>query len=205
MVERRSAEHETLLPQPKFRFDDRDGDTLLSELILHIAARSQRDPHFDTVKLNKILWWSDFLSYAEFGDPITGVEYQKLARGPAPKRIRDIRDKLNEDNDIQVLVRPLSLGGTRIKAARRANYDLFEARHIGLVDEIIDKFADNTAEDVSEASHGKAWETASENGSIPYQAIFLSDEPISDYDRARSQELAGKFNWRGIDHERGVA
>lgn len=204
MVKERNAEHGTLPPRLTFSFDDREGDTLLGELILHIAARSERDPHFNTVKLDKLLWWSDFLSYAEFGDPITGVEYQKLPRGPAPKKIEEIRDRLNDNDDIEFLLQPQSLGERRFKASRRANYDLFKARHIGLVDEIIDRFADFTAEQLSEASHGKAWETASENDSIPYQAIFLSDEPINEYDITRSRELAEKFNWKGIAHERGA-
>lgn len=205
MAERRNAYQETLHQDPLFRFDDRDGDTLLGELILHIAKRSERDPHFNTGKLHKILWWSDFLSYAEFGDPITGAEYQKLAHGPAPKGIQEIHDKLNENDDIEVLDQLTPQHGPRIKATRRPNYDLFMARHIGLVDEIIDKFAGCTVEAVSEASHGKAWQTASEYGSIPYQAIFLSDEPINDYDIARSQELSEEFNWMGRYHERGVA
>ena len=77
-----------------FKFDDLDGEKRLAELMLHIAHRCEDDPGFGATKLNKILWWSDFLSYARNGEPITGVEYQRLGNGPAPKRLVPIRKKM---------------------------------------------------------------------------------------------------------------
>ena len=40
--------------------------------------------------------------------------------------------------------------------------------------------------EVSHLSHGKAWEVANDGQSIPYEAVFLSDDPIDAFDVARS-------------------
>ena len=51
----------------------------LSELILYISQKCATDPKFGAVKLNKILYLSDFLAFGNWGEPITGVEYQHLS------------------------------------------------------------------------------------------------------------------------------
>ena len=48
-----------------------DGEVRLLELILYVAEKCQDDPKFGATKLNKILWWADFLAYAQHGTPIT--------------------------------------------------------------------------------------------------------------------------------------
>lgn len=50
-------------------------DEKLKELILYITIRSEGDRHFDSDKLKKLLFFSDFLAYLYFGEPITGHEY----------------------------------------------------------------------------------------------------------------------------------
>ena len=40
----------------------------------------QADSKFGATKLNKILWWSDFLACAQRGKPITGIEYMTRQR-----------------------------------------------------------------------------------------------------------------------------
>ena len=60
-------------------------DEKLKELILLLARASEGDPNFGTVKLNKELFYSDFLAYRLFGKAITGHEYIALELGPGPK------------------------------------------------------------------------------------------------------------------------
>ena len=59
----------------------------LRGLILHICIRSEDDEAFGAVKLNKLLFFSDFLAFVRLGKAITGQEYQKLDHGPAPRRM----------------------------------------------------------------------------------------------------------------------
>ena len=54
------------------------------------------DPPFGATKLNQILWLSDFMTYARYATPITGVEYQRLAKGPAPHCLVPVRKTLVE-------------------------------------------------------------------------------------------------------------
>src|SRR2546425_884388 len=77
------------------------GDEKLAEMILHIAQLSEGDEPFGATKLNKILFYCDFLSYLYHGKPITGQEYQKLPNGPAPRRLVPVLQYLESVQDIK--------------------------------------------------------------------------------------------------------
>src|SRR5437660_6974881 len=55
-----------------------ENEVRYKELVLYICQKCATDQKFGATKLNKILYFSDFLAYAELGEPITGFEYQRL-------------------------------------------------------------------------------------------------------------------------------
>jgi hypothetical protein len=68
---------------------------------------------------------------------------------------------------------------------------LFTPEQIALVDAIIEALRDATAEEVSELSHRMVgWKIVDQNETIPYETIFVSDEPLTEADIERARELA---------------
>ena len=182
--------------QPTYSFPNMEGSRLLGELILYIAERCKADATFGAIKLNKLLWWADFLSYAKDGQPITGVEYRKLARGPAPVRLVDVREALVRAGAAKVVEKAYFSGlQARVVPLRAADVSLFTGEQLGLVDGLIDELWGQAAADVSEESHGKAWRVREINDLIPYEAIFLSDAPTTRADIDRTHELAEQLGW----------
>ena len=41
-----------------------------------------------------------------------------------------------------------------------------------------------------------AWKIAAEGKLIPYEAVFISDEPVTFEDVATVKELAAKYGWK---------
>ena len=57
-------------------------------LVHYVCWRCADDPaKLGRVKLNKILWLTDFTSYYETGKPMTGARYVKRQFGPVPSAI----------------------------------------------------------------------------------------------------------------------
>ena len=50
--------------------------------------------------------------------------------------------------------------------------------------------------EVKTYSHGRAWEIAKEGELIPYEAVFISDEPVTFEDVEMVKELAAKYGWK---------
>jgi len=182
-----------LLERSKLTFgsDDSATRTRLRELILYIADRSQDDPKFGATKLNKILYFSDFVSFREYGQPITGAMYMRLENGPAPIHLVPVRNEMLESGEIAMEPRQYyTYQQTVLKPLREPNLDLFTARDIALVDAIIQELRELDAKELTDLSHNRAWQIANNKEPIPYEAILLSDASLTADDVAWAHGLA---------------
>jgi len=162
----------------KFKPDD----DKLRELILLITLRSERDPTFGSVKLNKLLFYCDFSAYLTYGKPITGQEYFSLKQG-APRQMKPITDRMEEEREL-AFQRTDYFGRIQNKpiALRSPNLRIFTAQEIGLVDEIIQKWSGKNATEISRHSHlFIGWKVAGEKETIPYSTALIGfREPTED-------------------------
>ena len=156
-------------------------ETKLKELILYVASKCKNDPYFGAIKLNKILFYSDFSAYAKTGSPITGAEYGKYEHGPAPKRMKLIKRDLETSGDTyeyRVDITDIH-HQRRLLACRKAREDLFTREELTIVDHIIETLWGKTATEVSQDSHRFAgWKHAKLGDAIPYTTVFLPEMPL---------------------------
>ncbi len=170
-----------------------ESDLKLGELILYISKKSAYDPHFGATKLNKILYFSDFIAYGRWGAAITDAEYQNLPKGPAPRRLIPVRDQLVKDGALAIQPVGLGTGYTQIRTVnlREPDLSVFRANDIALVDEVIEGLNSLNANNVSDLSHKLVgWKSTVVGDTINYATIFLSDEPLSEAEQKRARELS---------------
>jgi hypothetical protein len=180
-----------------FEFPIPNRETRFKELFLYIAAACREDPTFSSVKQNKVLFYSDFEAYGRYRKPITGIPYQRLAHGPSAKALVRLRDEMIQDNMIRFVKRPVhNLHRERAISLRDPARGLFTVDELAIVDKWVRFFWNKTSKEVSAYSHGKAWHIAKDGELIPYEAVFISDEPATLEDVARVKELAGRFGWK---------
>ncbi len=124
-----------------------------------------RRPQGGATKINKVLFSAEFAHMRVHGVPITGVEYQKLRQGPAPRRLVPVRERLVSEGAAE-LVRDRYLGYPldRLVPRREADLALFSLEEIKQVDQAIEALWNKTAAEVSKLSHhrngladGLAW------------------------------------------------
>ena len=166
------------------------------QLLLYVAGKMEGDSTFGATKLNKVLFFSDFLFFGTHGVPITGATYQRLPHGPAPRELLPVRDALEGAGDAVVrTVTYLGRPQKRLLPLRSANVNVFNPEELELVDEVIEALWEKTATQVSTTSHilSVGWRVAHEMEVIPYETIFLSQEPISEAEMRRGLELAHEF------------
>lgn len=178
-------------PQPEY------DEQKFKELVLYLAEKSADDPSFGDTKLNKLLFFSDFLAYAVYGRPITGAVYQKLEHGPAPRRLLPARRELVEARDATVVKRGRAYARTVTVNRRPADTRLFDPDELDLVDEIVELLRTHDATDVSDFSHqfSAGWKLGKPGDDIPYDSIFLSvGTTLTPYEVERGRELAHQFD-----------
>jgi hypothetical protein len=164
----------------------------LAELILYISEKCATDPTFGATKLNKILCFSDFLYYAYNDRSITGVEYQKLAAGPAPRRLLPVRDKLIAEGALAVQEIPLRSGRTQKRTVnlRRPRLDILKGDEVAMVDSVIESLREVDAETASAWSHEMVgWLVTEVGETIPYSTVYFANPPLTMADRYRAREI----------------
>lgn len=182
---------------PTFSFDFHDGEYRLGELMLYFSQECAGDASYGATKLNKMLWLADFVAYARHGEPITGVEYQRLKNGPAPRRLPPVRDALIADGSAEeAQVQRGRYQQKRLIARRDPDTSFMSDHQTALVDEVIKATRGASAKAISQWSHGFAWKAAgADREPIPYEAAFLSNKRINDSDVSKTQKLAARFGW----------
>ncbi len=196
MTEFRRPQLTTRVPLP-------GGQDRLKQLILYIAEQCATAERFGLIKLNKILWKSDFDAFAARGVPVTGRDYQRLELGPAPKEIPRVYSDMLRDGRIRV--EEVDFGendsGERIVEKRtipldRPNLTLFSPEDLAFVDRAIAYYWEMTGTETSDDSHGVAWKTHNNGDPLPYELARLSDKPLPDEALGRLRERAKTRGWR---------
>jgi len=172
-------------------------DHKLRELILYIAAKSESDPNFGATKLNKILFYSDFLAYRALGQSITGQRYQKLEFGPAPRAILPVLRQMEEERACAQAERSHhGLRQRRVVALREADLAAFSAQEIDVVRDVITELWNMTGAEVSDLSHQfVGWQVAAPGEEIPYGTVRISPpRPLSPEEEEWAQEAIAEFS-----------
>ncbi len=170
------------------------------ELVLYIAQRCKSHPYFGATKLNKILFFSDFIAYEELGWAMTDAEYMALEYGPGPRRLMPIREQMLLDGDVTI---ERSGSQQRVIALRRPDLEHFSPEERNIVDKVIQWLQCRDAESVSELSHRflgwkAAWSETLATGqtaTIPYETVHVSNRPITESELTRAKDLAEGHGW----------
>ena len=156
----------------------------LKELIVYIASLSERDDSFGATKLNKILFRADFTAYAQWGKPITGVEYFALENGPAPRPMKKLLRLMQDQGEI--VVREQDYFGHeqhRVIPLRSPRLEgMFDVPEMNLLFRLIQHYWGRSGTSMSRESHDfMGWELSELEETIPYSVALLGDrEPTLD-------------------------
>jgi Protein of unknown function (DUF4065) len=173
------------------RYDERK----FAELLLYVAQRLEGDPAGGATKLNKVLFYAEFAAVRAQGRPITGVQYQKLDRGPAPRALMPIRNALVEHGDAELVEEPyLGYLQHRLVAKRQADRSLFNETELAAVDQVVADLWGRSATGVSELSHREmGWRMVDYGETIPYETAYLRPPVVTPAVREHAAALAERL------------
>lgn len=169
----------------------------LEELIVHVANVFEDDEAAGATKLNKVLFYIDFVHHRRYGRPVTGVEYQKLEHGPAPRRLLPVRDRLVRSGAVrQVEVDFHGHAQQRLESLRPPQLDLFGPTESEVIDEVIAAFRGKNGKELSDLSHQTfGWQWVDLGESIPYFTAFArEDQRLPESMRERAEKLARELS-----------
>ena len=175
-------------------------ETKFRELILYIADKCSDDRLWGATKLNKQLFFCDFLAYKHLGHSITGADYIALEHGPGPRSMVPVRGQMKNDGEIRLVQNGLQ---QRIVPLRQANTELFSFEELQLVNKVVEEIKDSTADEVSDLSHAfLGWQAARAESiatgnsvSIPYETVFVQIPSPTEQEIAQVLASIDEHGW----------
>jgi uncharacterized phage-associated protein len=168
-------------------FVSNDREKLLNAIIFFLG----RTTHCHTLKLFKLLNFSDFEHFRQTGRTMLGLEYRALPKGPVPTKLLD-EIKRGGNKDLRSVVALFevkdeitdALLRRDLKARGQFDKRWFTKRELKILDRVAEFFRDLRAEDMSEFSHQskKPWSQIFKGGKgagdlIPPE-LSLEAEPL---------------------------
>lgn len=131
---------------------------ILSEMIVFF---SHTLPSFKT-KMNKLLFYADFLAFRESGQSISGATYKAIPYGPVPEKYESIFENLSTTDviDIQYESKP---DGSKIEKLvgmedRPINSAKFSEKELDILQKVAEKFSGVNSSEIVDISHQEtAW------------------------------------------------
>ena len=125
-------------------------------------------PRISKTKLNKLLFYCDFIYFKNNTVSLTGMEYIKDYYGPVPNKSEYIYGLLSEEDKINWVPFPNGQG-EYIECLETISNDDITEEEIKVLDKVIKLFKNDNANEISEKSHEEnAWNNTNLKSIIPY-------------------------------------
>lgn len=120
----------------------------------------------DKLKLNKLLFFTDFCHYKNYAQSISGLSYRAIQYGPVPSNYDNIYTYLENEQIIFSDWIRLSNGGAKeiFKSESEFDQKMFSQDELETIESVIKTFSDTSTWDTMEHSHQeKAWKELEAN------------------------------------------
>lgn len=141
----------------------------------YIASRGHK---IYKTKLNKLLFYSDFINFYLHGSSISGARYAHLPNGPVPESYESILTEIARKGDIQII---RGQGFEEITASAYLPSESLSPNEIATIDWVLENLGSMSAVEISEFSHReKAYRFTRQGENIAYEyAKFFQKLPDS--------------------------
>jgi len=146
----------------------------LTEMVVFFAHKV---PSYKT-KMNKLLFYTDFLCFRELGVGMSGIRYKAIPYGPVPDKFQTLFENLAETGIIDIIYSSLDNRSRKEKLVGREdrpfNPILFREEEIGFLEKVANTFKDTTPGEIVEISHKEVGWIENESGKnfIPYDCAL---------------------------------
>lgn len=140
----------------------------LINLISLIANKlKEKNIELTRTKLNKLLFYIDFLSFKQNNISITGAVYAHLPYGPCLESFDTVISSLVEENILNIKeVTYKDKSYEVLEPLRKPQTDVFEQKELSLIEQTLEKLSKLSAGELSDISHKEKAYTATQNGEI---------------------------------------
>ncbi len=152
-----------------------------NEVLLYILNKVGAKPNVGQTVLYKLLYFIDFDYYEKYEEQIMGIQYIKNHHGPTPREFKYFVDKMIQKEEItEIKNKHFGYDQKKYLPLREPDLSVLSAQEIKHIDEVLERFGDKSAKELSSISHEDVpWITAEDGHKIDYEAVFYRTSATS--------------------------
>ncbi len=145
-----------------------------SEMVIYFTAKLAPWK----TKMNKLLFYADFMMHKQTGFSISGIQYRAIPMGPVPNNFNSIFEYLANKGELDITYTTFTDGGIgeqfKPNPQKNFNQDLFNETELQVLEAVAERFRNTSTNEIIEISHKeKAWiENNAERKLIDYNYSF---------------------------------
>ncbi|MDR0800261.1 MAG: SocA family protein [Endomicrobium sp.] len=151
------------------------------EVFIYILNKVGTKDNVGQTVLYKLLYFIDFNYYELYEEQLIGAKYIKNTYGPTPVDFIKILEEMQKNGDCEKTNRPyFRHDQTKYSSKRLADLSVLSKQEIKHIDDVLEKYSDKSANELSELSHKDIpWIIAKDGEAIDYESVFYRTDDTS--------------------------
>lgn len=151
------------------------------QVFLYLLEKTAGKPNVGMTVLYKLLYFIDFDYYERYEEQLMGLTYIKNHHGPTPREFIGVVDEMKRSGEIEeVKSTYFTYEQRKFLPHTKASLDRLSAQEVKMIDNVLARYSDKSAKELSDLSHEDTpWAVAEEGNNIEYDHVFYRPEKLS--------------------------
>lgn len=151
------------------------------EVLLYILEKTAGKPNVGMTVLYKILYFIDFDYYEKYEEQFMGLTYFKNTHGPVPREFVKVVEEMKKDDLIEEVNSVyFQYSQKKFLPHKQADLSKLNGNELEMVDDVLARYGDKSASEISRISHeDMPWAAAEEGKDLEYEHVFYRPDNLS--------------------------
>ena len=151
------------------------------QVLLYMLEKTAGKPNVGMTALYKLLYFIDFDYYEKYDEQLMGLTYIKNHYGPTPREFVKVVEEMKKDGDLEEVKSPyFAYEQKKFLPLKEPNLERLNAQEVSMVDNVLARYGDMTATQLTSLSHEDTpWIAAGKGEDIEYEHVFYRPEKLS--------------------------
>jgi transcriptional regulator with XRE-family HTH domain len=151
------------------------------QVFLYVLEKTAGKPNVGMTVLYKLLYFIDFDYYEKYEEQLMGLTYIKNHHGPTPREFVSVVDDMKKSGELEeVKSAYFTYEQRKFLPHRHADLRGLSAQEMAMIDNVLARYAEKSAAELSMLSHEDTpWVAAEEGKNMEYDHVFYRPEKFS--------------------------
>lgn len=151
------------------------------QVLLYVLEKVGAKPNVGLTVLYKLFYFIDFDYYEKYEKQLMGLTYFKNTHGPTPREFKTVVDEMKIKKEIeQVKSTYFKFEQKKFLPLKKADLSLLNGNELEVIDDVLARYADKSAKELSDMTHrDMPWKASNKGENIDYELAFYRPDEFS--------------------------